>query len=119
MTTGTSVPPRTPSTVASVAATGRSKRIGRPQLPHFGRSARRARATRFSVAQNGHATVALLPTFVTDTGHAPPPAIYRPPPTTPSAPISPSIPGPPDRGDRPTVPPGRSPRENSPSARAT
>src|SRR2546430_15579624 len=93
MTTGTSVPPRTPSIVASVAATGRSNRIGRPQLPHFGRSARRARATRLSVAQNGHATVAPLPTLVPDTGDSPPPAIYRPPPPPPSAPISPTIPG--------------------------
>src|SRR5437667_3509240 len=114
MTTGTSVPPRTPSIVASLAATGRSNRIGRPQLPHFGRSARRARSTRLSVAQNGHATVALLPTLVLDTGHSPPPALYRPPSTTASASISTSISGTTSRPTATTVVAGRVSPNNSP-----
>src|SRR5690242_10660788 len=69
MTTGTSVPLSTPSSVASLTATGRSSRIGRPQWPHFGRSVMRARSTRLRVAQNGQATVACLSTWVTDTAH--------------------------------------------------
>src|SRR6266581_4777164 len=76
MSTGTSVPPSTPSTVASVTATGRSTRIGRPQLPHLGRSASRPRSRRFSVPQNGHATVARFLTSVTDTSLTPPSTIY-------------------------------------------
>src|SRR3989441_6235206 len=68
-TTGTSVPLRTASRVASVTAMGRSSRIGRLQLPHFGRSAMRVRSTRLSVPQNGQATVARLLTSVTDTAH--------------------------------------------------
>src|SRR3989441_12887774 len=67
MTTGASVPLRTASSVASVTAMGRSSRIGRPQLPHLGRSAIRVRSTRLSVPQNGQATVARLLTSVTDT----------------------------------------------------
>src|SRR2546430_2698653 len=47
------------SKVASDIALGRSRRIGFPQLPHFGRSATRSMSTRFSVPQNGHATVAV------------------------------------------------------------
>src|SRR5919108_24415 len=71
MTTGTSVPVSTPSRVASVTAMGRSSRIGRPQLPHLGRSVMRVRSTRLRVAQKGQATVARLPTSVTDTAHLP------------------------------------------------
>src|SRR5256884_988042 len=69
MTTGASVPLRTASSVASVTAMGRSSRIGRPQLPHLGRSVMRVRSTRLSVPQNGQTTVARLPTSVTDTAH--------------------------------------------------
>src|SRR2546426_6433155 len=69
MTTGTSVPLRTASSVASVTAMGRSSRIGRPQLPHLGRSVMRVRSTRLSVPQNGQTTVARLLTSVTDTAH--------------------------------------------------
>src|SRR6266498_4734740 len=58
MTTGTSVPAITRSTAASVTAIGRSSRMGRLHSAHLGRSTRRARSTRLSVAQNGHATVA-------------------------------------------------------------
>src|SRR6266853_816416 len=69
MTTGTSVPLRTASSVASVTAMGRSSKIRRPQLPHLGRSAIRVRSTRLSVLQNGQTTVARLLTSVTDTAH--------------------------------------------------
>src|SRR5438094_7623887 len=57
-------------TVPSVAAAGaRSSRIGRPQLPHLGRSVMRVRSTRLSVPHNGQTTVARLLTSVTDTAH--------------------------------------------------
>src|SRR6266849_315357 len=69
MTTGTSVPLRTASSVASVTAMGRSSKIGRPQLQHLGRSVIRVRSTRLSVLQNGQATVARLLTSVTDKAH--------------------------------------------------
>src|SRR6266436_5550466 len=44
---------------ASATASGRSSRIGLPQFPHLGCCSRRVRSTRFSVWQNGQATVAL------------------------------------------------------------
>ncbi len=45
---------------------GRSSKMGFPHFPHFGCCAIRDKSTRFSVSQNGQATVALPLSFILD-----------------------------------------------------
>ncbi len=49
---------------------GRSSRMGFPHLPHFGCCPIRDKSTRFSVSQNGQATVALRLSFIFDSSRS-------------------------------------------------